>query len=328
MSKNWSSYEKDGKIMESWRNYVEGPPAYRFLQEGPDYILKEQDLQELFGKDNWEKLVDRFAVEDDGAADLAQRLGLKSAEVTDAQGQALDVAQIEAKIKQVMDIARKSNDPELADAAQDLAQNAQQVAQGASAEEATADDDQGGTESGQAQEQVGQYLGALAKASDLDKYKELYDKLTQLTRKQNQWFVIDNWLKTGKDNNGVDKSVEEVVEYISSFGLQGDPPQPHHSTLNALLTKSQDQQSKAPTPAPREEKIRAAVLDLVDATNEKWDQVRNTTEDERLQQAMDYMEEYALSEQIYNTLPTALIENVSRQELFGLIIEELHKSRK
>ena len=142
MSKKWSSYEKDGKIMESWRSYVEGPPAYRFLQEGPDYVLTEQDLQELFGKDNWEKLVDRFAVEDDGAADLAQRLGLKSAEVTGAQGQALDVAEIEAKIRQVMDIARKSNDPELADAAQDLAQNAQQVAQGASAEEVTADDDE------------------------------------------------------------------------------------------------------------------------------------------------------------------------------------------
>jgi plasmid stabilization system protein ParE len=152
MSKKWSSYEKDGKIMESWRNYVEGPPTYRFLQEGPDYILTEQDLQELFGKANWEKLVDRFAIEDDGAADLAQRLGLKSAEVTDAEGQALDVAQIEAKIKQVMDVARKSNDPELADAAQDLAQNAQQVAQGASAEEATADDDEGEAEAAPGEE--------------------------------------------------------------------------------------------------------------------------------------------------------------------------------
>ena len=138
MSKNWSSYENDRLIMESWRKHIRETPRYSFLRESPEYILNEADLQEIFGKRAWEKLVDDFAKEDEGAADLAQRLSLARVDVTDPQGKALDVAQIADKTKQILKLAQQSGDPEVADAAQDLAQNVQQVNQAGGTEQAAA----------------------------------------------------------------------------------------------------------------------------------------------------------------------------------------------
>jgi len=134
MSKNrWSSFEKDKLIMEAWRQYTSEEKQYRFLSEGPEYILNEEDLQELFGKRAWEKLVDKFANQDEGAAQIAQRLGLSRVDVTDPGGKALDLAQIADKLKQLGAAAQKSGDPEVIDATKKLAQSAQQVAQATSA---------------------------------------------------------------------------------------------------------------------------------------------------------------------------------------------------
>jgi hypothetical protein len=108
-------------IMESWRKFVNEEV------EANEY-LTEQELEEIFGKAAWEKMVDRFAVEDDGAADLARRLGLKDVDTRDASGQRLDVAQIEDKVKQALAAAQQSKDPEVIDAAQKLAVTADQAA--------------------------------------------------------------------------------------------------------------------------------------------------------------------------------------------------------
>jgi len=108
-------------IMESWRNFVSE------TTESGEY-LTEQELEEIFGKAAWEKMVDRFAVEDDGAADLARRLGLKDVDTRDASGERLDVAQIEDKVKQALAVAQQTKDPEVIDAAQKLAVTADQAA--------------------------------------------------------------------------------------------------------------------------------------------------------------------------------------------------------
>ena len=108
-------------IMESWRKFVNEEV------EASEY-LTEQELEEIFGKAAWEKMVDQFAVEDDGAADLARRLGLKDVDTRDASGQRLDVAQIEDKVKQALAAAKQSKDPEVIDAAQKLAVTADQAA--------------------------------------------------------------------------------------------------------------------------------------------------------------------------------------------------------
>jgi len=47
-----------------------------------------------------------------------------------------------------------------------------------------------------------------------------------------------------------------------------------------------------------ETKVKAAVLDLIDATNEKWDQIMNATGDENLKKSMEYMEKVALAERL------------------------------
>jgi hypothetical protein len=118
MSK-WSSFEKQQLLTESWREY-----------------LNEEELQEIFGKRAWEKLVDDFAKEDEGAAQLATRLGLKRADVTGPGGKALDIAQIEKKVKDLLDITKKANDPELTKATQDLVQNVKQTVKAGGDEQA------------------------------------------------------------------------------------------------------------------------------------------------------------------------------------------------
>ena len=123
--------------MEAWRQYNSEEKRYRFLSEGPEYILNEEDLQELFGKRAWEKLVDKFANQDEGAAQMAQRLGLSRVDVTDPGGKALDLTQIADKLKQLAIAAQKSGDPEVIDATKKLAQSAQQVAQGAPGEQSS-----------------------------------------------------------------------------------------------------------------------------------------------------------------------------------------------
>ena len=47
-----------------------------------------------------------------------------------------------------------------------------------------------------------------------------------------------------------------------------------------------------------DEKIKAAVLDLIDATNEKWDAIQKNTTDDNLKKSMEYMEKVALSERL------------------------------
>ena len=47
-----------------------------------------------------------------------------------------------------------------------------------------------------------------------------------------------------------------------------------------------------------DEKIKAAVLDLIDATNEKWDAIQKNTTDANLKKSMEYMEKVALSERL------------------------------
>ena len=47
-----------------------------------------------------------------------------------------------------------------------------------------------------------------------------------------------------------------------------------------------------------EPKVKEAVLDLIDATNEKWDAISKATKNKKLKVAMDTMEKVALSEKL------------------------------
>jgi len=60
--------------------------------------------------------------------------------------------------------------------------------------------------------------------------------------------------------------------------------------------------------AADESKVKAAVLDLIDATNEKWDQIMNATGDENLKKSMEYMEKVALSERLFREIQRQIAE--------------------
>ena len=51
-----------------------------------------------------------------------------------------------------------------------------------------------------------------------------------------------------------------------------------------------------------EPKVKEAVLDLIDATNEKWDAISKATKNKKLKVAMDTMEKVALSEKLLKAI--------------------------
>lgn len=58
-----------------------------------------------------------------------------------------------------------------------------------------------------------------------------------------------------------------------------------------------------------EPKVKSAVLDLIDATNEKWDAISKATKNKKLKAAMDTMEKVALSEELYQRILQKIKEN-------------------
>jgi len=58
-----------------------------------------------------------------------------------------------------------------------------------------------------------------------------------------------------------------------------------------------------------EPKVKAAVLDLIDATSEKWDNIMAATKDGNLKKAMDYMEKVALAEKLLKAIHSQILEN-------------------
>lgn len=68
-----------------------------------------------------------------------------------------------------------------------------------------------------------------------------------------------------------------------------------------------------------EAKVKAAVLDLIDATNEKWDQIMNATGDENLKKSMEYMEKVALAERLMKEIRRQIHEMNSQNQNKRLI---------
>lgn len=160
-SKSWSSYEKDGKIMESWRRYVDNNDRWAtYLNESrttlteseKNDLLQEIDFLKNLGArmrgakqvrtrpnltHGWEAAVAEFAAEDENAKRLAKSVGF------DNIGSEKEFLE---KIKMTIAAAQKSGDPELGAAAEELAQDVEQAAQQSSA---TAGAPQGGSEEGE-----------------------------------------------------------------------------------------------------------------------------------------------------------------------------------
>lgn len=63
-----------------------------------------------------------------------------------------------------------------------------------------------------------------------------------------------------------------------------------------------------------EPKVQAAVLDLIDATNEKWDQIMAATGDDNLKKSMEYMEKVALSEKLFKEIRRLMLENEKKNQ--------------
>ena len=73
----------------------------------------------------------------------------------------------------------------------------------------------------------------------------------------------------------------------------------------------------------QDEKIKAAVLDIIDATNEKWDKIAKATKDPNLKKAMDYMEKVALAEMLMKEIRRQIHEMNSQNKNKRLITKEL-----
>ena len=149
MSKKWSSYEKDGKIMESWRRYVDNNDRWATYLNESSATLTESEKNDLLqeidflknlgarmrgGKQvrprpnlthGWEAAVAEFAAEDENAKRLAKSVGFDN---ISSEKEFLD------KIRMTIAAAQKSGDPELGAAAQELAQDVEQAPQGAPAD--------------------------------------------------------------------------------------------------------------------------------------------------------------------------------------------------
>ena len=63
-----------------------------------------------------------------------------------------------------------------------------------------------------------------------------------------------------------------------------------------------------------EEKVKAAVLDLIDATNEKWDAIMRATEDDDLKKSMEYMEKVALAEQLLKAVHAQILAQKTKRD--------------
>ena len=71
-----------------------------------------------------------------------------------------------------------------------------------------------------------------------------------------------------------------------------------------------------------DEKVKAAVLDLIDATNEKWDQIMKATSDKNLKKSMEYMEKVALAERLMKEIRRQIHEMSSQNQSKTLINSE------
>ena len=69
-----------------------------------------------------------------------------------------------------------------------------------------------------------------------------------------------------------------------------------------LEKKVDDGEGGDPDIGEVEPKVKEAVLDLIDATNEKWDAISKATKNKKLKVAMDTMEKVALSEKLLKAI--------------------------
>ena len=74
---------------------------------------------------------------------------------------------------------------------------------------------------------------------------------------------------------------------------------------------------------PSEEKVKAAVLDLLDATSEKWDNIMKTTNDANLKKSMEYMEKVALAERLISEIRKQIREMSGQNKKKRLITKKL-----
>ena len=131
MSRNWSSFENDRLIMESWRRHLNDKTTPAETER--NHLLQEigalKNIAGLMrggkkvaasGGAGWEAAVEKFASEDENTKRIAQELGLD---------QITDEKDFVKKVRSAMVAASQSGDPEVAQAAQELQANATAVMQ-------------------------------------------------------------------------------------------------------------------------------------------------------------------------------------------------------
>ena len=66
--------------------------------------------------------------------------------------------------------------------------------------------------------------------------------------------------------------------------------------------------------ADNEPQVKAAVLDLIDATSEKWDNIMAATKDDNLKKSMEYMEKVALAEKLLKAVHAQILAQKAKRD--------------
>ena len=89
--------------------------------------------------------------------------------------------------------------------------------------------------------------------------------------------------------------------------------------LRLVKNKDKDAKEKEKDPdVQAEPKVSAALLDIVDAVYQKWENIRSATKNKNLQKAMDYVEQVALAERITSKLVDKILKEIKKTGRFRI----------
>ena len=189
-------------IMESWRKFMNEEVE----TTGP---LTEEQLEEIFGKAAWEKLVDVWAETDAENTEQFTKQGLSQL-TTDNNGNPLSPEQIALNVKAALVAAAETRDPEAIEAATDMAKVASEKEPGLNL------DSDPVIKKAMAAAAPGpaEVIKRLNSATSLEQYGEAYKELASETGKEDQWEEIMSDLEGGA-------IPEQVAMRVSRFGAEG-----------------------------------------------------------------------------------------------------------
>ena len=89
-------------------------------------------------------------------------------------------------------------------------------------------------------------------------------------------------------------------------------PEKFAAAIGEPIEKCETDQEDASGTEEQDKRIKAGLLDIVDAVSEKWEKLSAATGDPNLKKSMDYIEKIALSEEQRNDLKLKLLESQDR----------------